>query len=65
MTKRKKTILITGASRGLGNSLSRELSQDGHKVYAGVRKIPQHEKTLPIKNLHYIQLDVTSESSCN
>ena len=63
MTKRKKTILITGASRGLGNSLSRELSQDGHKVYAGVRKIPQHEKKLSIKNLRYIQLDVTSESS--
>ena len=63
MTKKIKSILITGASRGLGYSLSRILSQDGHKVYAGARKLTRHEKKLSIKNLQYIQLDITSESS--
>ena len=32
-----KTVLISGASRGLGNLLAREYAKDGYQVFAGAR----------------------------
>ncbi len=34
-----KTILISGASRGLGNLLAREYAADGYQVFAGARNL--------------------------
>ena len=48
-----KVIVITGASSGIGLSISQFLSQKGHTVY-GVSRTKVHEK-----NIKSIQADVT------
>lgn len=55
-----KVVLITGASRGIGASISDLLTHEGYSVYAGVRNIPA--TTVP-DNLHLIHLDVTDQTS--
>ena len=52
-------VLITGASTGTGNHLTKYLSKKGHIVYSGVRKDSDFEKLKEIKNVTPIKLDVT------
>lgn len=69
-----KTILITGASRGIGRLASLALAANGHKVYAGMRDIAgRNEKAasdLLAKaraqglDLIPIELDVSDEQAC-
>lgn len=40
----KHSILITGASTGIGRSIAVFLAQTGHQVFAGVRKLQDGEK---------------------
>lgn len=56
----KKVILITGGSRGLGNSLARHLSAEGHIVYATTRNYSGPE----IPGIHFLSLDLASDPSC-
>lgn len=54
-------ILVTGASRGIGEAIVKLLSEEGHTVYAGMRTLPINSQNLP--NLHPVLLDVTDEKS--
>ena len=57
-----KTILITGASSGIGYDAARTLAQQGHRVYAAARRV---EKMEPLRDygVQVVGLDVTDEAS--
>lgn len=53
------TALVTGANRGLGRHLSRELMARGATVYAGAR----HPDTVDLPGAKPIALDITDPAS--
>jgi NAD(P)-dependent dehydrogenase (short-subunit alcohol dehydrogenase family) len=57
-----KTILITGASSGIGFDAARTLARQGHRVYAAARRVGRME---PLKEdgVIPIRMDVTDEPS--
>jgi NAD(P)-dependent dehydrogenase (short-subunit alcohol dehydrogenase family) len=60
---KNRSVLITGASTGMGEATARLLAQRGYTVFAGVRS-PQAVERLrdgQVANLHPLQLDVTRE----
>lgn len=64
---RKKTVVITGADRGLGLALVKQYLADGHKVFAGKYRINWH-KLEELKEeygdqLEIVPLDVASDES--
>jgi short-subunit dehydrogenase len=58
----KKTVLVTGASAGIGKATAIYLAQDGYNVYGAARRIDKMQdlKTYGIKP---IALDVTKDES--
>ncbi|XRB24955.1 dehydrogenase [Pseudoscourfieldia marina] len=56
------TVLVTGASRGLGLELCRQHAQRGHKVFACCRT-PADAHALNQLHLDVLPLDVTSDES--
>lgn len=58
----KKTVLITGASTGIGRLTAETLAAAGHLVYAGARKPADIEALNAIDNIRGIRLDVTSQT---
>lgn len=63
--KDKKSVLITGASSGIGETLALTLDKIGFKVFAGVRT-KNDQKRLSSQGstqLHVLLLDVTQEKS--
>ncbi len=54
------TVLISGASRGLGLATARKLASRGHRVFAGVRR---QGALPPDTGAREVLLDVTSNSS--
>jgi short-subunit dehydrogenase len=58
---KKKVILITGASSGMGKESAITLIQQGHTVYTVARRIEQMQD-LKAMGGHPIQMDVTSET---
>jgi NAD(P)-dependent dehydrogenase (short-subunit alcohol dehydrogenase family) len=57
-----KTVLVTGASSGIGEAIARLLIADGYRVYAGARRI---ERMAPLAEAgaRLLALDVTDEAS--
>ena len=56
----QKTVLVTGASSGIGRKITERLAADGYLVYAGARKAADLEALGRIANVHPLRLDVTS-----
>ncbi len=64
MKKENKTILITGASSGIGRETAVKLAKLGHSVFAGVRrKIDKNELESLKLNIKGVYIDVTNTSS--
>ncbi len=66
-----KTILITGASRGIGLLAAKTLASRGHTVYAGMRDVTERNKDAAAELAAFaqgriipIELDVTDETAC-
>ena len=57
------TILVTGATRGVGLELSRRLVQAGHTVYLGARNSEHGREVAGRFGAHAIQIDVTDDDS--
>jgi len=59
-----KTALITGAYRGLGFEVARQLSERGWKVIVTARRKDQGlAAAAKLKNASFLELDITNESS--
>lgn len=56
-----KTILVTGAGRGIGAVLAGQLASAGANVYAGVFSDPNPNWADHLKNTHIIRLNVTQQ----
>ncbi|MEP4145634.1 MAG: SDR family oxidoreductase [Halioglobus sp.] len=56
------TVLVTGANRGIGLELARQLSAAGHEVIGTARK-PEQAKDLSALGARVLQLDVTDATS--
>lgn len=54
-----RAVLVTGASSGIGLSITRLLSTNGHFVYAGARKDADLERLDAMENVEALRLDVT------
>ena len=57
----QKSILITGASTGIGRHLAESLAADGHHVYAGARKEADLAELDAIENITAVRLDVMKQ----
>lgn len=57
-----KTVLVTGASTGIGYHCAKALQQDGYRVIASCRKLPDVSR-LQAEGLTCIQLDVADSGS--
>lgn len=62
MSRKKKVILITGASSGIGYEAALALAARGHRVYAAARRVELMEP-LEGKGVVPLQMDVTDEQS--
>jgi len=56
-----QSVLITGASTGIGRNLAETLAADGYHVYAGARKDKDLAELDAIDNITAVQLDVTKQ----
>ena len=59
--EQKESILVTGASTGIGRHLAETLAEKGYHVYAGARKEKDLAALDAIDNITAVQLDVTSQ----
>lgn len=57
-----KTVLVTGASSGIGNATAIYLAQNGYKVYGAARRIDKMEE-LKRKGIEPVFLDVTNDEN--
>ena len=56
-----KSILVTGATTGIGRNLAETLAKHGHHVYAGARTDSEMADLNAIKNVTAVRLDVTKQ----
>jgi NAD(P)-dependent dehydrogenase (short-subunit alcohol dehydrogenase family) len=60
-TPAPQTVLVTGASTGIGRKITEHLAAKGYFVYAGARKQADLEALGAIKNVQAVKLDVTKQ----
>jgi len=66
-----KTALVTGANKGIGLEVARQLAQNGFFVYLGSRSLESGSAAIEklkadgISNIEAVQLDVTDQDSVN
>lgn len=64
-----KSALITGANKGIGFEVAKQLAQNGYFVYLGSRNMEnglsavQHLRSQGLENIMALQLDVTQQAS--
>ncbi|MCG8369572.1 MAG: SDR family NAD(P)-dependent oxidoreductase [Proteobacteria bacterium] len=58
----QKSILVTGASTGIGRNMTERLAKEGFFVYAGARKANDLAELDAIDNVRGVRLDVTSQA---
>jgi len=56
-------VLITGANRGLGFEVARQLAAAGHQVWIGARDHARGEQAADTVGARFVQLDVTDDAS--
>ncbi len=56
-----RSILVTGASTGIGRNLAETLAENGYHVYAGARKEEDLAALDAIENITAVRLDVTKQ----
>jgi NAD(P)-dependent dehydrogenase (short-subunit alcohol dehydrogenase family) len=61
VAQHKKSILVTGASTGIGRHLAESLATAGYHVYAGARKDKDLAELGAIENITALRLDVTKQ----
>jgi NAD(P)-dependent dehydrogenase (short-subunit alcohol dehydrogenase family) len=61
VAEQAKSILVTGASTGIGRHLAETLAADGYHVYAGARKDKDLAALTAIDNVTAVRLDVTRQ----
>lgn len=65
----KKTALVTGANKGIGKEVVRQLATLGYEVYLGARNSDLGQKVVKdfhasgLTNVHLLVIDVTSDES--
>lgn len=65
----KKTVLITGANKGIGKEVARQLASRGYQVFVGARDEARGQKTVDeliasgLKDVHLLVIDVTNDES--
>jgi NAD(P)-dependent dehydrogenase (short-subunit alcohol dehydrogenase family) len=57
--RRHVTVLVTGASTGIGRKITERLAAQGYTVYAGARKEADLQALAAIPNVRPVRLDVT------
>lgn len=57
----QKSILITGATSGIGRNLTESLAREGYHVYAGARTDAEMAEMNAIENVTALRLDVTRQ----
>ena len=57
----QKSILVTGATSGIGRNLAETLARDGHHVFAGARTDAEMAELNALENITAIRLDVTKQ----
>jgi NAD(P)-dependent dehydrogenase (short-subunit alcohol dehydrogenase family) len=57
----QQSVLVTGASTGIGRNLAETLAREGHHVYAGARKDEDLAALNAIENITAVRLDVTKQ----
>jgi len=57
----QKSVLVTGASTGIGRNLAETLAANGYHVYAGARKEKDLAELDAIDNITAVRLDVTKQ----
>ncbi|MEE4277017.1 MAG: SDR family NAD(P)-dependent oxidoreductase [Halieaceae bacterium] len=55
----QKSILITGATSGIGRNLAESLAREGYHVYAGARTDAEMAEMDAVENITALRLDVT------